>query len=80
MYVESRISIPVGSGDAGNDKIASVLPTLAATNLSGDSYPSVHIADFRTDMESFKPNWESLRRGYLCPELFRDAKFGIWAH
>jgi alpha-L-fucosidase len=28
----------------------------------------------------FQPNWESLQRGYQCPEWFRDAKFGIWAH
>jgi alpha-L-fucosidase len=27
----------------------------------------------------FQPNWESLSQ-YQCPEWFRDAKFGIWAH
>lgn len=27
----------------------------------------------------YEPTWESLRR-YDCPEWFRDAKFGIWAH
>jgi alpha-L-fucosidase len=27
----------------------------------------------------FKPTWESLAQ-YECPEWFRDAKFGIWAH
>ncbi len=27
----------------------------------------------------FEPTWESLR-AYTCPEWFRDAKFGIWAH
>jgi alpha-L-fucosidase len=27
----------------------------------------------------FQPSWESLRT-YECPEWFRDAKFGIWAH
>ncbi|MDW7981003.1 MAG: alpha-L-fucosidase [Verrucomicrobiales bacterium] len=27
----------------------------------------------------FKPSWESLTN-YTCPEWFRDAKFGIWAH
>ena len=27
----------------------------------------------------FQPNWESLKQ-YRCPEWFRDAKFGIWAH
>ncbi|HEY4260526.1 MAG TPA: alpha-L-fucosidase, partial [Schlesneria sp.] len=28
----------------------------------------------------FKPTWESLAAGYKCPDWFRDAKFGIWAH
>lgn len=27
----------------------------------------------------FKPSWESLAN-YQCPDWFRDAKFGIWAH
>jgi alpha-L-fucosidase len=28
----------------------------------------------------FQPNWASLETNYQCPEWFRDAKFGIWAH
>lgn len=28
----------------------------------------------------FQPNWESLIAQYRCPEWFRDAKLGIWAH
>ena len=28
----------------------------------------------------FQPTWESLAQNYQCPEWFRDAKFGIWAH
>lgn len=28
----------------------------------------------------FQPTWESLASQYECPEWFRDAKFGIWAH
>lgn len=27
----------------------------------------------------FEPTWQSLSK-YECPEWFRDAKFGIWAH
>jgi alpha-L-fucosidase len=27
----------------------------------------------------YRPGWEALRQ-YQCPEWFRDAKFGIWAH
>ncbi len=28
----------------------------------------------------FEATWESLAQNYRCPEWFRDAKFGIWAH
>ena len=28
----------------------------------------------------FQPSWESFEQNYQCPEWFRDAKFGIWAH
>lgn len=28
----------------------------------------------------YTPSWESLISQYQCPEWFRDAKFGIWAH
>ncbi len=28
----------------------------------------------------FAANWDSLATGYKCPDWFRDAKFGIWAH
>src|SRR5579872_7123198 len=27
----------------------------------------------------FRPNWESLK-AYRCPDWYRDAKLGIWAH
>jgi len=29
--------------------------------------------------KTFEPNWESLTQ-YRCPDWFRNAKFGIWAH
>ncbi|HWB54740.1 MAG TPA: alpha-L-fucosidase [Tepidisphaeraceae bacterium] len=28
----------------------------------------------------FSASWESLAENYRCPEWYRDAKFGIWAH
>lgn len=31
------------------------------------------------DITRFEASWDSLR-SYRCPEWFRDAKFGIWAH
>lgn len=36
-------------------------------------------ADAAAGLVTFQPSWESLAR-YQCPEWFRDAKFGIWAH
>jgi len=33
----------------------------------------------RVERGPFKPTMESLKQ-YKCPEWFRDAKFGIWAH
>ena len=37
----------------------------------------------RTDVEvmsgKYEPDWESLKQ-WECPEWFKDAKFGIWAH
>lgn len=30
-------------------------------------------------IEKFEPNWDSLAQ-YQCPDWFRDAKFGIYAH
>ena len=29
--------------------------------------------------DKFTPDWDSLKN-YQCPDWFRDAKFGIWAH
>ncbi|UCH15748.1 MAG: alpha-L-fucosidase [Bacteroidales bacterium] len=28
----------------------------------------------------FQPAWESFEQNYVCPDWFRDVKFGIWAH
>ena len=44
------------------------------TAQSGPSYFKGSIPD-----GPFWPDWESLK-AYQCPEWFRDAKFGIWAH
>lgn len=44
------------------------------------SWPSVPMPKFKIADGPFAPNWDSLRKYYRCPEWFRDAKFGIWAH
>lgn len=43
-------------------------------------WPSVPMPKFRVADGLFDPNWDSLRKYYTCPDWFRDAKFGIWAH
>ena len=36
-------------------------------------------ADMEVQPGQFTPDWESLS-SWECPEWFKDAKFGIWAH
>jgi alpha-L-fucosidase len=37
-------------------------------------------ADPKIAAGPYQPSWDSLTSTYACPEWFRDAKFGIWAH
>ncbi|HEY0946516.1 MAG TPA: alpha-L-fucosidase [Opitutaceae bacterium] len=53
----------------------------AAKSIPITETPAV-IVDTRAEPVApgkFQPAWESLSQ-YQCPEWFRDAKFGIWAH
>jgi alpha-L-fucosidase len=64
-------------------KTITFMSLVALATVSGaaaqDAKPSAS-AGVATGAEgSFTPDWESLKR-YECPEWFRDAKFGIWAH
>jgi alpha-L-fucosidase len=52
-----------------------LIMTLSITGCAKDFKLNDHIAS-----GPCKPTWESLRQNYQCPEWFRDAKFGIWAH
>jgi alpha-L-fucosidase len=52
------------------------MPTHATSN--GGHYMSNAVREPIAE-GPFEPTWDSLRR-YQCPEWFRDAKFGIWAH
>jgi alpha-L-fucosidase len=40
---------------------------------------SAQNADVEVQTGTYQPNWESLSQ-WECPEWFKDAKFGIWAH
>jgi alpha-L-fucosidase len=37
------------------------------------------VATYGKSKTIFQPTWESLKQ-YRCPQWFREAKFGIWAH
>ena len=56
--------------------------TLTATVVAEETNPApVMVNTVAEPMQAgkFQPTWESLKQ-YQCPEWFRDAKFGIWAH
>ena len=50
----------------------------AAMTLLDSSISTAH-ADSRSSGQPVQPTWDSLAQ-YECPEWFRDAKFGLWAH
>ncbi len=52
-------------------------PMTLRSAIVPSSSPALPPAELATGR--FKPDWESLQQ-YRCPEWFRDAKFGIWAH
>lgn len=56
-------------------------PCRAGDSISTTLKPSVIVSTSREPVApgKFQPTWESLSQ-YQCPEWFRDAKFGIWAH
>ncbi|HEY2857166.1 MAG TPA: alpha-L-fucosidase [Terracidiphilus sp.] len=56
------------------------LPNSVLTQRSAqDSAQSRIKAEGAPAQGPFQPYWESLK-AYQCPDWFRDAKFGIWAH
>jgi alpha-L-fucosidase len=51
----------------------------AQLTLSAQAAAPAAVADLPLAPGPFEPTLESLKQ-YRCPEWFRDAKFGIWAH
>lgn len=52
-----------------------LLTTLLAVGVSA----SAQLVDVPVQTGSYGNDWESLS-DWECPEWFKDAKFGIWAH
>src|SRR5271154_7159498 len=53
---------------------------LAGAAASAPYISGCSTAEKKTVTGPFQPTWPSLAANYHCPEWFRDAKFGIWAH
>ena len=65
-------------------RVSVIALALAAALLSA-AVARVHAAEPLPAKRTIAPGpfattWESLTAGYACPEWFRDAKLGIWAH
>jgi len=54
-------------------------PELPVPGGSHDGVPMISPIPDLAGGGPYKPTWESLLE-YECPEWYRDAKFGIWAH
>jgi len=59
---------------------ASLLSALPAAALGGRRLRALGGQRPIAAAGPFEATWDSLTRSYQCPEWFRDAKFGIWAH
>ena len=55
-------------------QLVKTLGACAVTLAMAACSPNVPVAEGK-----YKPDWESLKQ-WECPEWFKDAKFGIWAH
>jgi alpha-L-fucosidase len=58
--------------------VATSLPAIGAV-ATGCATQKASSAE-RVRSGPFQPNWQSLTSQYKCPDWFRDAKFGMWAH
>ena len=57
--------------------VVSILACVAHAQIK----PAAPLPEKRTVAPGvFQPSWDSLVKNYQCPEWFRDAKFGLWAH
>lgn len=69
LLVLALASAPGLSHHAMSDSIPSTAKPAVIVDTSAQPVPA----------GKFQPTWDSLSQ-YQCPEWFRDAKFGMWAH
>lgn len=71
------LSIPSGSAAVQTHGAMQSIRLTAVSMMLG--LFAVQNASAAEPPKPFTPDWDSLKQ-YQCPEWFRDAKFGIWAH
>jgi alpha-L-fucosidase len=65
----------------GTSRLLLLVALLAASPLAARDYATAPLpAGRRIAAGPFQATWDSLIDQYRCPEWFRDAKLGIWAH
>ena len=55
-------------------KLTAIVASMLLSTITAQTLPDVEMADGK-----YKPTWESTAE-WECPEWYKDAKFGIWAH
>ncbi len=69
--------VPLGAAHKGGQSATRLVCFLFLVALSSNARSAD--LDLPRTAGPFEPSWTSLQ-AYNCPEWFRDAKFGIWAH
>jgi len=83
VFLKSTVAAATAGGFMRSKTRVGAEPATASDHsaIAGQaSWPSVPMPKFVMADGPFAANWDSLRKYYTCPEWFRDAKFGIWAH
>ncbi|GAB6165923.1 alpha-L-fucosidase [Thermostilla marina] len=73
-------AVAAAGGLVSNAAVSSSETPSTPCRSTPQTSPSFPLPKFQVADGPFDPNWESLRAGYRCPEWFRDAKLGFWAH
>jgi alpha-L-fucosidase len=76
---DARIVSERLNNDDWKSKLLSPPPKLPVPGGSHDGVPTISPIPDLAGEGPYKPTWDSLLQ-YECPEWYRDAKFGIWAH
>ncbi len=63
-----------------NSSLAAAIPAVVLAGRKTTACGAEAASSRQTAPGPFQPNWGSLTKNYKCPDWFRDAKFGIWAH